>query len=138
MGTEIKKEEFDERDYELFAARLEECLETLRRLLDRPGFGAGAVTIGTELELFLVDAAARPLARNDAVLADVASRQVTHELNRFNLELNSSPVPLAGEPFTALGAGCSTRSPPRQPGTAAGSRSSASCRRWETITCIPG
>src|SRR6516162_4444139 len=103
MGTDIDKEEFDERDYARFAERLEECLTVLGRLLDRPGFGAGPATVGAELELFLVDGAARPLPHNQAIRAAVADPRVTLELNRFNLELKASPVPLAGRPFTRLG-----------------------------------
>ena len=103
MGTEIDQEEFDERDYLRFAGRLNECLSALGQLLDRPGFGAGPVTIGAELELFLVDGAGRPLPHNRAILAAAADPRVTMELNRFNLELNSTPAPLAGQPFAALG-----------------------------------
>jgi hypothetical protein len=105
MGTEIGKETFDECDYARFADQLERCLSDLGRLLARPGFGAGPVTIGAELELFLVDGAAAPLPLNQAVRARAADPRVTVELNRFNLELNASPVPLAGpgsRPFTAL------------------------------------
>ena len=102
MGTEILKDTFDERDYARFAVRLEQCLADLGRLLARPGFGAGPATIGAELELFLVDGAARPLPLNQAVRAQVADPRIAVELNRFNLELNSSPAPLAGRPFTAL------------------------------------
>jgi hypothetical protein len=103
MGTDIDQEEFDDSDYARFAGRLEECLSVLGQLLDRPGFGVGPVTVGAELELFLLDAAARPLPQNQAVCAAVADPRVTVELNRFNLELNASPVPLAGRPFAALG-----------------------------------
>jgi hypothetical protein len=103
MGTVIDKEEFDERDYSGFAQRLGECLSALGQLLDRPGFGAGPATIGAELELFLIDAAARPLPRNQGIRAAVADPRVTVELNQFNLELNASPVLLAGRPFAALG-----------------------------------
>lgn len=103
MGTEIDQEEFDDSDYARFAERLEECLSTLRQLLQRPGFGTGPATVGAELELFLVDAAARPLPHNQAVRAAVADPRIAVELDRFNLELNSSPVPLAGRPFAALG-----------------------------------
>ncbi len=102
MGTEITREEFGERDYARFRERLEQCLSDLGRLLDQPGFGTGPATIGAELELCLVDDAARPLARNQAVCALAADPRITLELNRFNLELNSSPVLLAGRPFTAL------------------------------------
>jgi gamma-glutamyl:cysteine ligase YbdK (ATP-grasp superfamily) len=103
MGTDIDQEEFDERDYARFAERLEQCLSTLGQLLERPGFGAGPATIGAELELFLVDGAARPLPHNQAIRAAVADPRVTMELDRFNLELNASPAVLAGRPFAALG-----------------------------------
>ena len=102
MGTEITREKFSERDYARFTERLERCLSDLGQLLGRPGFGAGPVTIGAELELFLADGAARPLPLNQAVRAMAADPRVALELNRFNLELNCSPVLLAGRPFTAL------------------------------------
>ena len=103
MGTDIDQEAFGEDDYSRFAERLEECLSTLGQLLDRPGFGAGPATVGAELELFLVDRAGRPLPHNQAIRAAVADPRVAVELDRFNLELNASPVPLAGRPFAALG-----------------------------------
>ena len=102
MGTEITREKFSERDYARFTERLERCLSDLGQLLGRPGFGAGPVTIGAELELFLADGAARPLPLNQAVRALAADPRVALELNRFNLELNCSPALLAGRPFTAL------------------------------------
>ena len=102
MGTEIAKDEFDGHDYARFCERLEQNMSELGRLLGRPGFGAGPVTIGAELELFLVDGTAQPLPLNQAVRAEAADPRITVELNRFNLELNSSPAPLAGRPFSAL------------------------------------
>jgi hypothetical protein len=99
VGTEITKERFGERDYARFRERLEQCLTDLERLLGRPGFGTGPVTIGAELELCLVDDAARPLPRNTDVRALAADPRITLELNRFNLELNTSPALLAGPRF---------------------------------------
>ena len=69
-----------------------------------PGFGAGPPSIGAELELSLIDAALRPLPVNHAVLAETVDGRVKLELARFNLEFNAQPVPLAGQPFAALGA----------------------------------
>ena len=103
MGTEVDKEEFGKDDYRRFAERLGECLRELGQLLERPGFGVGPVTVGAELELFLVDGAGRALPCNQAVRSVVADSRVSVELNRFNLELNASPVPLEGRPFAALG-----------------------------------
>ena len=102
MGKDVERDTFDELEYARFAQRLEQCLSALEELLDRPGFGVGPATIGAELELFLVDHAGRPLPRNQAVRAASADPRVTVELDRFNLELNASPVRLAGRPFTAL------------------------------------
>ena len=103
MGTDIDNEQFDERDYSRFAGRLGECLAALGQSLDRPGFGTGPATIGAELELFLIDGAARPLPHNRVVCAATADPRVTVELNRCNLELNATPASLAGRPFAALG-----------------------------------
>jgi gamma-glutamyl:cysteine ligase YbdK (ATP-grasp superfamily) len=106
VGIEITRDEFERRDYARFRRRLERDLSELGRLLERPGFGAGPVTVGAELELFLVGADGKPLPLNEAVRAEAADPRITVELNRFNLELNSSPVPLAGpdsRPFAELG-----------------------------------
>src|SRR5215469_1070361 len=104
MGRDIAREAFDESDYVLFGKRLEDCLRTLGQILDEPGFGLGPATIGAELELFLVNPAGRPLPQNQAVRTAAADHRVTLELCKFNLELNATPVPLAGHPFRMLGA----------------------------------
>ena len=103
MGAEITGEDWDERDYARFGRRLEQCLSDLGQLLRQPGFGAGPVTIGAELELVVVDDAARPLPCNQAVRALAGDPRIALELNRYNLELNASPRLLSGCPFTALG-----------------------------------
>jgi len=103
MGSGIDQETFDASDYARFQQRLTQCLTTLGRLLERPGFGVGPATLGAELELFLVDDTARPLPLNQAVRAATGDPRVNIELDRFNLELNATPTLLAGHPFTALG-----------------------------------
>lgn len=103
MGRDIDKEEFDDQDYALFRDRLTTSLRVLGLLLERPGFGVGPATIGAELELVIVDGSGRPLPESQAIHAAVADQRVTFELHRFNLELNSSPTPLAGWPFQNLG-----------------------------------
>jgi hypothetical protein len=103
MGLTIDQERFEPVDYVRFGERLEECLVALGRLLARPGFGAGPATVGAELELCLVDAQGRALPRNQEVRAETADPRVVLEVDRFNLELNLTPAPLAGRPFAALG-----------------------------------
>jgi gamma-glutamyl:cysteine ligase YbdK (ATP-grasp superfamily) len=102
MGLEIEREQFSEAEYAAFAAKLESNLRALGLVLRRPGFGAGAINIGAELELNLVDAAACPLPVNREVLASANDRRLTLEINRFNLELNARPVALAGRSLSAM------------------------------------
>ena len=101
MGLEIDRERFTDEDFSRFAARLRSCNQALAALLERPGFGEGAPSIGAELELDLVDDEGRPAPVNRAVLADTLDGRVTLEVDRFNLEINADPVPLAGAPFSA-------------------------------------
>jgi gamma-glutamyl:cysteine ligase YbdK (ATP-grasp superfamily) len=104
MGLAIDRDEWSDAEREAFARRLRDGLEALALVLARPGFGEGPASIGAEVELSLVDAASRPLARNLEVLAGTRDPRLTVELDRFNLECNSRPFPLAGRPFAALGA----------------------------------
>ncbi len=102
MGLPIEQVEFRPEDYQRFAQRLAESLEALRTVLARPGFGQGPCTIGAELEMFLVDRAGYPLPVNRQVLKRTMDPRVTLELDRFNLEVNLRPGPLAGRPFRFL------------------------------------
>jgi gamma-glutamyl:cysteine ligase YbdK (ATP-grasp superfamily) len=104
MGQRITRTTFDAEDYARFHRRLAECLTTLGQLLERPGFGVGATTVGAELELFLVDKRGRPLFQNDAVRAAVNDPRISFEIDRFNLEVNASPTAIHGHPFSVLGA----------------------------------
>ncbi|MER6948543.1 glutamate--cysteine ligase [Nonomuraea sp. NPDC000554] len=102
MGRDLDKERFSEAEYARFGERLNEQLVVLRELLDRPGFGEGPTTIGAELELFLIDERGRPLPRNTEVRDRLGDPRVVPELGRYNLEVNLTPLPLAGTPFEEL------------------------------------
>jgi hypothetical protein len=104
MGSELTCDRFDEADFERFAVRLERSIAALDRILHRPGFGVGRATIGAELELHLTDSQGRPAPVNRAVIADAHDERVTLEMNRYNVELNTRPLPLAGRPFTRMSA----------------------------------
>jgi gamma-glutamyl:cysteine ligase YbdK (ATP-grasp superfamily) len=103
MGLAIDRDQFDPVDYQRFEERLEESLLALGRLLERPGFGVGPTTVGAELELFLIDWRARALPLNQEVRAEAADPRLVLEIDLFNLELNLTPAPLAGRPFSAFG-----------------------------------
>jgi hypothetical protein len=102
MGLEIERDEFADEDYAAFEARLADGLDVLRELLGRPGFGVGDPSLGAELEVALIDRAARPLPLNLEVLAETVDPRMTFELDRFNLECNLRHTDLRGRPFDAL------------------------------------
>lgn len=102
MGEEIGAESFSAADHRRFAERCRAGLAAFTALIERPGFGAGAPSVGVEVEVGLVDASARPAPVNEAVRAASGDPRVDLELDRFNLELNSDPAPLEGRPFAAL------------------------------------
>ncbi|MGD9694251.1 MAG: glutamate--cysteine ligase [Thermoleophilia bacterium] len=102
MGREIADERFSDEDHRIFGDRCREGLAVLEALLDRPGFGAGAPSLGAELEVGLVDERAQPAPVNHRVCEVADDERLELELDRFNLELNSRPCPLAGRPFAAI------------------------------------
>lgn len=102
MGQPIDQEEFEPQDYERFSGRLQENLLALKEVLAWPGFGVGARSLGAELEMFLVDADGAAVTRSVQVRKQAGDPSVALELNRFNLEVNPPPLPLAGKPFRAM------------------------------------
>ncbi|MGZ3458792.1 MAG: glutamate--cysteine ligase, partial [Archangium sp.] len=106
MGLRINRDTFTPEEHERFSGRLLESLEALEVLLGRPGFGEGPGTLGAELELFLVDAAGLPCPVNLELLARTSDPRLTVEMNRYNLECDLQPGPLAGRPFTKQAAEC--------------------------------
>ena len=102
MGIAIDRSRFEAHEYEFASRRLRDNLRALQVLLARPGFGLGEHSIGAEIELALIDAGARALPLNRRVLADSLDPHLQLELDRFNLEYNLTPVPVAGSPFSKL------------------------------------
>jgi hypothetical protein len=102
LGVEISRDRFDEAEFASFAAKLELNLNALERLLERPRFGVGPLSVGTELELNLVDAKVRPALLNRQLLEAAADARLSLEANRFNAEINSASTGLRGQPWTLL------------------------------------
>ncbi|SNB56298.1 Gamma-glutamyl:cysteine ligase YbdK, ATP-grasp superfamily [Marinobacter sp. es.042] len=99
MGLSIKTTEFAPEEFERFAAKVRTDLKALTRLLNRPGFGEGAISIGAEVEFYIVNPDLRVQPINTEIAARVQDPQLTVELNRFNLEYNLSPQAFKGSPF---------------------------------------
>ncbi len=102
MGQDIDKDTFSHDDEKRFGKRLKSQLYALREQLNQPGFSCGPASLGAEAELYIIDNSLRPAALNTELLGAADNPLLTRELNRYNLEINLSPVAAAGRPFTAL------------------------------------
>jgi hypothetical protein len=100
MGQNIPTPIFTPGCYDAFASKVRQELEVLRQLLNTPGFGEGAASVGAELEFYIVDQYGRASSINQDLLELSTSDQWQPELNQFNIEYNLKPQPLAGSPFS--------------------------------------
>jgi len=98
MGQEISASHFKKQDFSRFARRLDEETALLRRWFDEDGLSQRHGIGGFELEAWLVDRAGQPAPINEQYLALLGdSALYSPELSQFNIELNSTPLPLAGD-----------------------------------------
>jgi len=102
MGQSIDRTTFTDEDRHRFRRRLDESLEALGALLARPGFGKGEPTLGAELELCIVDGRSRALPIAKRLRDEIGDERLTLEINRYDIEANLTPGPLAGSPFGRL------------------------------------
>ncbi|MBZ2188310.1 hypothetical protein K8B33_04340 [Alcanivorax sp. JB21] len=118
MGSTIsgsgRHSDYDDEQYVAFAHRVRTQLALLAGklksgALDQDADNPAALRLGAELELYLTDRDFRPLGENRALLAQLDDPHLQLELNRFNLEYNLDPLPLAGTPFSACADAVNTR-----------------------------
>jgi len=102
MGQGIDRTVFTDDDRARFRQRLEESLEVLGTLLEQPAFGRGEASIGAELELCIVDALGRAAPIAQRLQSSLGDERLTLEINRYDIEANLTPGPLAGQPFRRL------------------------------------
>ena len=102
MGLDITRETFDDSEFELYSSRLYQCLDVLKQVIRKPGFGMGPKTIGAELENYIVDSQGLVLPLNEQIINKSNDKHFTVELNQFNLEINFEPEQVAGGSFSRL------------------------------------
>lgn len=102
MGEEVGRHGFGAQDFAAFGARLARETALLRERLAAGAFTEDGGVGGFELEAWLVDRNAFPLADNERVLATLGSPLVVPELARFNVELNGTPRALRGGALSAI------------------------------------
>ncbi|WP_138379525.1 hypothetical protein [Luteithermobacter gelatinilyticus] len=102
MGKNFDKTTFDERDFRSFSQRLNEQLILLKKILARPDFGVGPMTLGAEFEMYITDREGIISPINKKILNKLDTSRFQLELNQFNLEYNVTPTLAAGASFSTL------------------------------------
>lgn len=98
MGQEISASRFRKQDFTLFERRLVEETALLQQRFTQKSLSSLHGIGGFELEAWLVDSEGRPAPINEEYLALLGdSALYSPELSRFNIEINSSPLPLQGD-----------------------------------------
>lgn len=102
MGQEISLWEFDQGDFERFHLKLQQETALLSHLIETKAFSKHTPIAGFEIEAWLLDAEGRPSPINEQFLKTLHHPLAFEELAKFNIELNSTPTPLAGNVFSRL------------------------------------
>ncbi len=102
MGQEISLVHFEQVDFERFHQKLAQETDLLQHISEKKGFSMRSPTAGFEIEAWILDKHKRPSPINDSFLATLNHPLAFAELAKFNIELNSTPTPLAGNVFTRM------------------------------------
>lgn len=102
MGQEISLTHFEESDFQSFHQKLEQETLLLNRLLEQKACSLRKPVAGFEIEAWLVDNAMRPSPINKQYLESLNDPLASVELAKFNIELNSDPIPLTDDVFDRL------------------------------------
>ncbi len=102
MGQEISAAHFTQEDFQRFKQHLQRETMLLAKLLDSQSLSQQDPVAGFEIEAWLVDHAMRPAPVNDLFLSSFNNPLACEELARFNVELNSTPLPLQADVLRQL------------------------------------
>ncbi len=102
MGQEINATTYDRKDIKRFHNKLQTETKLLEGLIKEQKCSSAAPKAGFEIEAWLVDNDMRPVPCNSEFLDSINEPLAFPELAKFNIELNSPPMPLAGNVFSHL------------------------------------
>lgn len=92
MGAEIVKSHYDKQDFSKFFNQLKKETLLLKQWCLDGRMSDEGYSLGVELEGWLTDRNARPMAMNQEILEHLNHPQVVPELSQFNVEINGSPM----------------------------------------------
>ncbi len=102
MGQEISFSQFDRSDFEHFYKKLNNETALLKKILEQKACSKRAPVAGFEIESWLLDKNMQPAPINKHFLSTLNNPLAFEELAKFNIELNSTPTPLAGNVFSRM------------------------------------
>ncbi|GGF54824.1 hypothetical protein [Alteromonas lipolytica] len=103
MGLNFQQHDFTDTQRALFDERVHAQLARVNTELTRDCYNTDDITLGAELEYYLVNRQFNPAPLNEAVLEKARIDGLQEELNQYNIEFNLTPVSASGKPFSALG-----------------------------------
>ena len=102
MGQEISFSNFDQSDFDRFYQKLRSETSLLGLMMEKQGLSTRSPVAGFEIEAWILERSYRPSPINSQFLRTLNHPLASEELAKFNIELNSTPTPLAGNVFTRL------------------------------------
>lgn len=102
MGQEISLSQFDQSDFENFYQKLKQETHLLTKMIEQKACSKRSPVAGFEIEAWIIDQNMHPAPINDSFLASLNNPLAFEELAKFNIELNSTPTPLAGNVFSRM------------------------------------
>ena len=102
MGLNFQQHDFTDAQRALFDQRVQAQLCEVRHELNRDCYNRDEVSLGAELEFYLVNRQFNPAPINEAILDKARIEGLQEELNQYNLEFNLAPVNATGTPFSQL------------------------------------
>ncbi|RKZ63286.1 MAG: hypothetical protein DRQ44_10200, partial [Gammaproteobacteria bacterium] len=95
MGEEIQYSRFNKTDYQQFTSQLKEETDLVKDWFIQQKFSKAPLMAGYELEAWLINKTAEPIANNVEFLKRANNELLTPELAKFNIELNVEPEQLS-------------------------------------------
>lgn len=102
MGQEISFANFDQSDFDRYYRKLEQETQLLKYFIEEKNLSSRTPIAGFEIEAWILDHNCQPSPCNESYLQTLNHPLATEELAKFNIELNSTPTPLAGNVFSRL------------------------------------
>lgn len=102
MGDEVSKDHFSPEDFQLFREKLDAETEFVRSLFSKKSFDNKTRKLGYELELCLIDSKGQPAPLNQPLLEEANNPLFTHELAKYNLEINGNAFELCPSVFAQI------------------------------------